>query len=144
MLYRCTASCHSGYQAMLSSKLLDRPSSTACALHDIVVLHLCDGGGEDVGVTGIDNGHGGATEHLTASSTQLNVLSNRSVCVALRSRDYMASSQGSFKTLLAQCQSLGACVLVDLRCQRSGGRQSWKAWRSTRAQTCEEEECCQR
>lgn len=110
VLYRYIVSCHSGYQAMLSSKLLDRPSSTACALPDNVVPHLCNGGGEDVGVTSINDGHGGATEHLTTGSTQLNVLSIVSVCVALRSRDYKASSQGSFKTLLAQCQSLGACV----------------------------------
>ena len=38
-----------------------------------VVQRLCDGGGKDVGVTGIDDGHGGATEELTGGSTELNL-----------------------------------------------------------------------
>jgi len=36
-------------------------------------LRLCDGGGEDVGVTSIDDGHGGATEELTGGGTELDL-----------------------------------------------------------------------
>lgn len=36
-------------------------------------LGLGDGGGEDVGVTGIDDGHGGATEELTGGGTKLDL-----------------------------------------------------------------------
>ena len=35
--------------------------------------HLCGLGGEDVGVTGVDDGHGGATEELTAGGTELDL-----------------------------------------------------------------------
>jgi len=35
---------------------------------------LASGSGEDVGVTGIQNGHGRAPEELTASGTELNLL----------------------------------------------------------------------
>ena len=35
--------------------------------------HLCGLGREDVGVTGVDDGHGGATEELTAGGTKLDL-----------------------------------------------------------------------
>lgn len=37
-------------------------------------LRLCDRGSKDVGVTGIDDGHGGATEELTGGGTELNAV----------------------------------------------------------------------
>lgn len=40
--------------------------------------HLCGLGREDVGVTGVDDGHGGATEELTAGGTELNLYYGKS------------------------------------------------------------------
>ena len=40
--------------------------------------HLCGLGGEDVGVTGVDDGHGGATEELTAGGTELDLYYGKS------------------------------------------------------------------
>lgn len=40
--------------------------------------HLCGLGGEDVGVTGVDDGHGGATEELTAGGTELDLFYGKS------------------------------------------------------------------
>lgn len=34
---------------------------------------LSDGGGEDVGVTGVDDGHGGAAEQLSSGCSQLDL-----------------------------------------------------------------------
>ena len=40
--------------------------------------HLCGLGGEDVGVTGVDDGHGRATEELTAGGTELDLYYGKS------------------------------------------------------------------
>jgi hypothetical protein len=49
-------------------------------------LRLCDGGSEDVGVTGIDDGHGGATEELTGGGTELNLHDNNTLASVLLSK----------------------------------------------------------
>lgn len=46
---------------------------TTCSYQLADRTHLCGLGGEDVGVTGVDDGHGGATEELTASGTELDL-----------------------------------------------------------------------
>lgn len=40
---------------------------------------LCSSGAENVGVTSIDDGHGGAPEQLTAGGTKLNLKQSQSV-----------------------------------------------------------------
>ena len=49
-------------------------------------LRLCDGGSEDVGVTGIKDGHGGATEELTGGGTELNLHDNNTLASVLLSK----------------------------------------------------------
>ena len=51
-----------------------------------LVQRLCDGGGKDVGVTGIDDGHGGATEELTGCGTELNLQDNNTLASVLLSK----------------------------------------------------------
>ena len=46
---------------------------TTCSYQLADRTHLCGLGGEDVGVTGVDDGHGGATEELTAGGTELDL-----------------------------------------------------------------------
>ena len=46
---------------------------TTCSYQLADRTHLCGLGGEDVGVTGVDDGHGGATEELTAGGTKLDL-----------------------------------------------------------------------
>lgn len=43
---------------------------------------LSTAGGEDVGVTGIDDGHGGASEELTTCGSKLDLLMAKSVCAS--------------------------------------------------------------
>jgi hypothetical protein len=61
--------------------------------------HLCGLGRQDVGVTGVDDGHGGATEELTASGTKLDLYygkgTSQSFVVPPKSLKQRASSQGS-------------------------------------------------
>ena len=47
--------------------------TTFCSYHVATETHLCGLGRQDVGVTGVDDGHGGATEELTASGTELDL-----------------------------------------------------------------------
>jgi len=46
---------------------------TTCSYQLADRTRLCGLGGEDVGVTGVDDGHGGATEELTAGGTELDL-----------------------------------------------------------------------
>ena len=50
------------------------------SLHDSYIIHvvlpyvpLCSGGGEDIRVTSVDDGHRGASEELSASGSQLDL-----------------------------------------------------------------------
>ena len=52
----------------------------------IHALRLSDGGGEDIGVTGINDGHGGATEELTGGGTELNLQEKNTLANVLLSK----------------------------------------------------------
>jgi len=47
---------------------------------------LCDGGGKDVRVTSVDDGHGGATEELTGGGTELNLHGDNMLASVLLSK----------------------------------------------------------
>jgi hypothetical protein len=78
------------------------------------MFDLSSAGGEDVGVTGINDGHGGATEELTAGGTELDLLegTKKSAKKVLSKAGIEASSQ-SCEALLARRPVAGlycACV----------------------------------
>lgn len=59
-------------------------SSTPCSIDPVCVLfstssqlHLSSAGGENVAVTGVEDGHGGAAEELTASGAKLDCGANK-------------------------------------------------------------------
>lgn len=58
------------------SEYFKRPYSSR---HNIKPVHSLLGTGENVGVTSIQDGHGRATEELTASGTKLNLSSKKSI-----------------------------------------------------------------
>ena len=49
-------------------------------------MHLSSLGRQDVGVTGIDDGHGGATEELTGGGTELDLQEKNTLANVLLSK----------------------------------------------------------
>ena len=89
---------------------------------------------EDIRVTGIQDGHGGATEELSEGSAQLNLRKGKK-SVSLRTLQSLFTRLllwASPRKRISWDQGEG----VYLRCFRcSGGRQPCSTWRGTRSPT---------
>ena len=68
-----------------------------CSSFSHWTICLSNSGGENVGVTGIDDSHGGATEHLSGSGSEFNLCNGSvSINVALQGlyRDFFSERRG--------------------------------------------------
>jgi hypothetical protein len=100
-------------------------------------------GGEDVRVTLVEDSHGGAAEELSTSGSKLDLFIIESACKLPPKQTAMLLLRGQ-KILRSPAIESKATRNQNkhVRCfQQSGGRCTWRAWSSTRAQTCGEEEC---
>lgn len=77
--------------------------------------HLCGLGRQDVGVTGVDDGHGGATEELTAGGTKLDLYYGKS----------SSQSKWTLQRLLRVCRESFFSGLQSINVLQSGDQSSF-------------------